>query len=493
MGFTFGSPGHDARSVTVHIEKLSILGDPAAREVGGMEAWIEVEMPGLDHLLTTPRVQATAGDFVFACVLEAHIGLAAEAKLREALASRDEEDADVTFKLRALGPRKKAKEVASGYFNLHQTLKHGQDLSGQIQLDGRDDEPFGSLAVSLTVLEVLRLCQPSTDPSESPEVVADTTGDALEAAPNSSTMPLCDPRPAPSTLEAAPCANAGFATPGKDHIASKEGGAGVDISESEIIARARRLGINLDVAGVAATEPAVGFVGPAVAAAAAAPLNTTLSPAGGYTCDPESTAQLDEATEALLREMLSERREAQRARDYARADLLREKIRDLGVRVQDRTETYFVELCKSAGDGGETPSSSSHGYVRGDAGAVSFSEEEQLTIDRLLLERVRSPKLVVSHQLLFSPLSANPKRLSCSQRGCRVAGPSAAATRLCRRRPPQRRIGRTGGEHRRLGSHLHCRHCRRRQHACRWKTRVVYPHADATRAGARASSQRRND
>ena len=89
MGFTFGSPGHDARSVTVRIEKLSILGEPAAREVGGMEAWIEVEMPGLNHLLTTPRVQATAGEFVFACVLEAHIGLAAEAKLREALASRE--------------------------------------------------------------------------------------------------------------------------------------------------------------------------------------------------------------------------------------------------------------------------------------------------------------------------------------------------------------------------------------------------------------------
>ena len=456
MGFTFGSPGHDARSVTVRIEKLSILGEPAAREVGGMEAWIEVEMPGLNHLLTTPRVQATAGEFVFACVLEAHIGLAAEAKLREALASRDEEDADVTFTLRALGPRKKAKEVASGYFNLHQTLKHGQDLSGQIQLDGRDDGPFGSLAVSLTVLEVLRLCQPSTDPSEPPEAVADTAGEEEEAAPDSSTgdapprqhadnglMPLCDPRPAPSTPEAAPCANASFATPGKEHIASKEGGAGVDISESETIARARRLGINLDVAGVAATEPAVGFVGPAVAAAAAAPLNTTLSPAGGYTCDPESTAQLDEATEALLREMLSERREAQRARDYARADLLREKMRDFGVRVQDRTETYFVEPRKSAGDGGETPSSSSHGYVRGDAGAVSFSEEEQLTIDRLLLERVRSPKLVVSHQLLFSPPCAQskeafvfPKRLSCrrSERGsdAPLSTPTASETNWAR-------------------------------------------------------------
>ena len=118
------------------------------------------------------------------------------------------------------------------------------------------------------------------------------------------------------------------------------------------------------------------------------------------------------------------RREAQRARDYARADLLREKMRDFGVRVQDRTETYFVEPRKSAGDGGETPSSSNHGYARGDAGAVSCSEEEQLTIDRLLLERVRSPKLVGPHQgrshqaaqsrRWSSPFWRRAKRRACS-------------------------------------------------------------------------------
>ena len=63
----------------------------------------------------------------------------------------------------------------------------------------------------------------------------------------------------------------------------------------------------------------------------------------GYTPDSGSTgANLSGEDETVLHSLLLERREAQRLRNFAEADRLRQTLKEAGVTVNDKTRTYRI-------------------------------------------------------------------------------------------------------------------------------------------------------
>ena len=146
------------------------------------------------------------------------------------------------------------------------------------------------------------------------------------------------------------------------------------------------------------------------AASSKAQMNDVYSRDGADT----SGVQLSADDEGLLHQKLAARREAQRTRDFAEADRLKEELRAAGVTINDKMRTYRIAGVAAPSEGAMVVSSSSaadpavrlqqlvaagsaamaaeHGWTRVDDGSVAVSPADQETVDRLLLERVFAKK-----------------------------------------------------------------------------------------------------
>lgn len=249
----------------------------------GSEVWVEVDLPGLaEPAQCTTKRQAAAPAVGFGFVLElpAGAGSSAQEALREALAGGDEEDADLTFTLKAPGPRKKPKEVASGYVNLRAVLSAGKDLvSATVALLGKDDSPAGSLTVSLTAVDALRAAA-SPAPAQTPAIAA--TDVAEQASANS--RPASRPISEQADVASAPAADAG-ASDVVEQMEPEAGAAGG--AESAVETTVKPSGTQVvEAVSVPQAETAAGAVeagvAPAEAAAGAAPEQPVSIPAEGH-------------------------------------------------------------------------------------------------------------------------------------------------------------------------------------------------------------------
>ena len=111
-----------------------------------------------------------------------------------------------------------------------------------------------------------------------------------------------------------------------------------------------------------------------------------LAEAHGYVAEDDGQNydhELAEADAAALHRLLLERVLAKRARDFAAADGVRDRLRDAGVSVDDRSATFRVF---------RRPPPTGHGYARDDDGSVALSPDDAAQLDALLLERVRAKR-----------------------------------------------------------------------------------------------------
>ena len=111
-----------------------------------------------------------------------------------------------------------------------------------------------------------------------------------------------------------------------------------------------------------------------------------LAEAHGYVAEDDGQnyhSELAEADAAALHRLLLERVLAKRARDFAAADGVRDRLRDAGVSVDDRSATFRVF---------RRPPPTGHGYARDDDGSVALSPDDAAQLDALLLERVRAKR-----------------------------------------------------------------------------------------------------
>jgi hypothetical protein len=235
----------------------------------GPEVWVEVDLPGLAEpaqRTTKRQAAAPALDFGFVLELPAGPGSSAQEAFRAALTGGDEEDADLTFTLKAPGPRKKAKDVASGYLNLRDLLSTGEDLiQATVALVGKDDSPAGFLTISLTALDALRAAS-SPAPAQ-PLDVSETEMPALASASSPPTQALGAEQARVATVAAA---EAGTVV--SDVVEQLNS----DADEASGAARAGEAAdIPAEVREVKAAESGAGAVdpraGPAISAAGAAP------------------------------------------------------------------------------------------------------------------------------------------------------------------------------------------------------------------------------
>jgi len=105
----------------------------------------------------------------------------------------------------------------------------------------------------------------------------------------------------------------------------------------------------------------------------------------GYTRVDDSSMVISPSDQMVLEGMLLERAAAKRARDFALADRLRERLKEAGVLVDDAHGTYRLVSR-------QPQRAPHHGYTRADDGSVVFSPADQATLDALLLERVSAKR-----------------------------------------------------------------------------------------------------
>jgi cysteinyl-tRNA synthetase len=110
----------------------------------------------------------------------------------------------------------------------------------------------------------------------------------------------------------------------------------------------------------------------------------------GYSRADDGSVIMSEADQATLDGLLLQRVVAKRARDFALADQLRRRLREAGVLIDDTDSTYRIAVRQQPAHA--APALSHHGYTRADDGSVVFSPADQATLDRLVLERVRTKR-----------------------------------------------------------------------------------------------------
>ena len=104
----------------------------------------------------------------------------------------------------------------------------------------------------------------------------------------------------------------------------------------------------------------------------------------GYTRVDDGSVVVTPADQAILEQLLYQRVCAKHTRDWATCDQLREQLKLAGVHVDDQTATYRVRRPR----GQPAPLPTHHGYARVDDGSVTVLPAGQITLDRLLLDRV---------------------------------------------------------------------------------------------------------
>lgn len=137
----------------------------AGRAIGRSDLWVEVDLLGLasPSAMRTGRVVPAASgvpvDFGFVLELAVAPGSEEQAVLGEALASADEQDADVYFELKSAssdGPELSIQQVAQGFLNLKALLNGGRDLVDHcITLLSKHTQSAATLSVSLVAVEAL--------------------------------------------------------------------------------------------------------------------------------------------------------------------------------------------------------------------------------------------------------------------------------------------------------------------------------------------------
>ena len=133
-----------------------------------------------------------------------------------------------------------------------------------------------------------------------------------------------------------------------------------------------------------------------------------------WTRDPldDSGVELGEVDQAMLVSKLNDRRAAQKVRDFAAADAIRDELRAVArgcgcmLFFDDKAKTYRFAAAPSQSTGPAAPAAqqapqsrtsapSDHGYTRKRDDGMSereVSDDEQRTIDRLLLERIAAKR-----------------------------------------------------------------------------------------------------
>jgi cysteinyl-tRNA synthetase len=104
----------------------------------------------------------------------------------------------------------------------------------------------------------------------------------------------------------------------------------------------------------------------------------------GYTRVDDGSVVVAPADQAILEQLLYQRVCAKHTRDWATCNQLREQLKLAGVHVDDQTATYRVRRPR----GQPAPLPTHHGYARVDDGSVTVLPAGQITLDRLLLDRV---------------------------------------------------------------------------------------------------------
>ena len=132
------------------------------RDADVTEVWVEVDLLELvdEAQLRTKRIHKGAPhlDFEFSAAVAIAAGSRKEAVLRTALASQDEQDADVYFVLKTLNRSKVEREIGQGYLNLQAMLRDGRDVtSASVDLRAQGMESSaGALMVSFVAVDALR-------------------------------------------------------------------------------------------------------------------------------------------------------------------------------------------------------------------------------------------------------------------------------------------------------------------------------------------------
>jgi cysteinyl-tRNA synthetase len=104
----------------------------------------------------------------------------------------------------------------------------------------------------------------------------------------------------------------------------------------------------------------------------------------GYTRVDDGAVAVAPADQVILEQLLYQRVCAKHTRDWTACDQLREQLKQAGVHLDDKTLTYRVLPPR----GQHAPMPTHHGYTRVDDGSVAVLPAGQVTLDRLLLERV---------------------------------------------------------------------------------------------------------
>ena len=135
---------------------------PAKSDTKIAELFVEIDALGLGGktMLVTPSVKKKAGApvrFDYSHTLALPDGSAELAKLRAALVTKDEQDSDIYFTVKARDPRGKVDELGQAFVNLEQMGRENKEKDGSIDvISPKGANVVASLNVSVSALGVMR-------------------------------------------------------------------------------------------------------------------------------------------------------------------------------------------------------------------------------------------------------------------------------------------------------------------------------------------------
>ena len=148
-------------ALRIDVRDLALAG-PAKSDTKIAELFVEIDALGLGGktMLVTPSVKKKAGApvrFDYSHTLALPDGSAELAKLRAALVTKDEQDSDIYFTVKARDPRGKVDELGQAFVNLEQMGRENKEKDGSIDvISPKGANVVASLNVSVSALGVMR-------------------------------------------------------------------------------------------------------------------------------------------------------------------------------------------------------------------------------------------------------------------------------------------------------------------------------------------------
>jgi len=184
---TMPPPAAQPDALRIDVRDLTLAG-PAKSDTKIAELFVEIDALGLagKTALVTPSVKKKGAGpvrFDYSHTLALPDGSTELAKLRTALVTKDEQDSDVYFTVKARDPRGDVHELGQAFVNLEQMGRENKDKDGSIDVVAPKGAVIvGSLNVSVSALGVMRRARAFKPAAAADAVRVEVGGLALSSA-----------------------------------------------------------------------------------------------------------------------------------------------------------------------------------------------------------------------------------------------------------------------------------------------------------------------